>query len=883
MLRLLPAEVHHAHAPEMTADFRVLAERARARAGVAGVALVLLRSVLDVVWRTLQERRQMEAAEYVRERARLPAGEHMSLIGQEFRLAARTMLKRPGFTVVTVLTLALGIGANVAIFAVVNAALLRPLPYAESERVVWLLHHAPGLNLPEIDNSPGTLRLYRTYARSFSSFAALIVFQRNLTGSGEPARITVLEASPSIFDVLRLQPVLGRRMREDDAQPGAPAVAFLTHRGWQTRFAGARDVIGKTVQLDGTTREIVGVLPRSFTHPDPETEMLVPMANDPNVPFGSFGVGGLARLAPGVTLAQAQQEVTRIQSHIPELYPDVRREFLQNAGWRASVRTMHDRLVGDAKTALWVVLGTVGFLLLVACASVANLFLVRAQSRHREVGVRIALGATRRRVAGTLLSESLVIGLAGGVWGLLLAGLGVRALVDAGPAQLPRLHEVNIDARVVLFALGISLAASLLFAILPLPQLLRRPLHGLVRGGRGHIGGRDRQRLRKTLIVAQIALAVVLVTGSGLMLRSFQRLRAVDPGIQPDGVLTIGVSLGETNKTVAAASYQRMLAEITALPGVLHAGVTNSVPLRPDGLNGSSFNIESRPRAEGTLPPVGMFAAVSENYLKAIGTRLVQGRGFERADLELNRPVVLVDESFARNFLNGRALGERIRFGSDSTWLEIVGIVGDVRMFGLREPHRPMAYLPMTTSLRSTSTAYMTIIIRTSADPASLGAPARAAIKRVAPNTPITTTRTMQDVAGEAMADTSFTMTVLLIAAIVALLLGAIGLYGVISFVVTQRTSEIGVRIALGAIPNQVRAMVLRQGLVLGSFGITIGLGAAATMTRVLETLLFEIDARDPLTFALVPAVMLTISTLAVYLPARRASALSPLLALHSD
>ncbi|MGH7468166.1 MAG: ABC transporter permease [Longimicrobiales bacterium] len=883
VLRLLPTDVYHAYAPEMSQDFRELTERARRSAGVAGMLMVLLRSVLDVVWRAVLERRQLEAAEYVSERVRLPVGERMSIFGQELRLAARGMLKRPGFTLVTVLTLALGIGANTAIFAVVNAALIRPLPYPESERVVWLLHHAPGLNLPDMENSPGTFRLYRTYAKSFSSLASLQIGQRNLTGSGEPARVTVLEASPSLFDVLRLQPVLGRRLREDDAQPGAPAVALLTHRGWQTRFAGSRTVVGRTVQLDGATREIVGVLPKAFTHPDPETEVLIPMVRDPNAPFGAFGMGGMARLAPGVTLAQAQQEVSSIQSRIPELYPDVRPEFLKNAGWRASIQTMRDRLVSDAETALWVVLGTVGFLLLVACASVANLFLVRAESRHREVGVRIALGATRRRVAATFLSESLVVGLAGGVWGVLLAALGVRALVDAGPAQLPRLHEVNIDLRVVLFALAVSLTASILFAILPLPQLLRRPLHGLVRGGRGHTGGRERQRVRKTLIVAQIALAVVLVTGSGLMLRSFQRLRAVDPGFQPEGVLTIGVSLREPDKVIAAASYHRMLAEVRALPGVQHAGATNSLPLRSDGLNGSSFNIESKPRAEGALPPVGMFAAISENYLQAIGTRLLQGRGIERADLELKRAVVLVDESFARSFLGGKAIGERIRFGSDSTWLEIVGVVDDVHMFGLREPHRPMAYLPMTTSLSSVQTAFMNIVIRTSADPSSLAGPARAAIKRAAPNTPITTTRTMQDVTNESMAETSFTMTVLLIAAIVALLLGAIGLYGVISFVVTQRTSEIGVRIALGAVPHEVRTMVLRQGIVLGSFGVAVGLLAAAALTRVLESLLFQIDSRDPLTFSLVPAVMLTVSALAVYWPARRASAVSPLQALRGD
>ncbi len=883
-LRLLPGDKYAAFAAEMRTDFRTLAERAHARAGGAGVLVVLLRGFLDLLVRAALERRRRDATDYVSDRARLPVGERMSIVGQELRLAARGIRKRPGFTLVTVLTLALGIGANVAIFAVVDAVLIRPLPYAESERIVWIKHHAPGLNLPEIENSAGTLTLYQKHARSFAGLGAFAVGERNLNGGAEPARITTMQATPELFDVLRVQPLLGRRFLESDARKGAPAVALLTYRGWQTHFAGAPDVLGRTIKLDDVPTQVVGVLPRYFAHPDPATEVVVPMEIDPNDGFGTFGRGGIARLAPGVSLQTAQAEATRIQARISELYPAVTADFLKKAGWSVSLKTMRDELVGDAETALWVVLGTVGFLLLVACASVANLFLVRAEARHQEVGVRFALGATRARVASTFLSESLLLGLSGGVWGLLLAIAGVRALVAAGPAQLPRLQEVNVDLRVVFFALGISLIAAVVFGVLPLPHQLRRPLHGVMRSGRGHTSARERQRVRKALIITEIALAVVLVTGSGLMLRSFQRLRAVQPGIRPEGVLTVGVSLGE-NRTRAEASaiYARIMDEVRRLPGVLSVGATNSLPLQPGGLNGSSFGIQSKPRHEDALPPVAMFAAISDGYLSSIGTTVLQGRALDRSDVEQKRPVIVIDQALAHRFLDGRALGERLRFGSDSTWHEVVGVVADVRMFGLREEVRPMAYFPMSTMMQTVRIDLMNLIIRTSGDPLTLVETVRAAIKRVEPTIPITTARTMQQVVNESLADTSFTMTILLIAALVALLLGAIGLYGVINYVVTQRTQEIGVRIALGAIPTQVRAMVLRQGLTLGGVGVALGVVGAVGMTRVLETLLFEVDSQDPLTFAVVPAVMLSVSALAVYLPARRASSVSPLQALRGE
>lgn len=805
----------------------------------------------------------------------------MSIVSHT-RHAARNLLRRPGFTLVAALTLALGIGANVAIFAVVNAILIRPLPYPESDRIVAIQHHAPGLNLPELENSPGTLKLYIDHARSFESIAAVQGGSRNLTGVEQPVRVSIGEVTPSYFDVMRLTPVRGRRFVAADAAPGAPPVAVLTHPTWQNQFGGRADIIGTLIQLNDVPTEIVGVLPEWY--PEPGVEVLLPYWLDPAGPIGTFGVDGLARLAAGVTLESARAEVTQLQHRLTELSNgELTTEFFTRAGWRVSLETLRDRLVGDVRTTLWIVLGTVGFLLLVACASVANLFLVRAESRQRESGVRLALGASRRSLAASFLSESMLLGLLGGLAGVLLAAAGVRALVAAGPEQLPRLTEVSLDTTALLVAVGLSLMAGLIFGLLPLPQQLRSPLHMLVRDGRGS-AGRERQRVRKTLIVAQIALALMLLTGSTLMLRSFQRLRAVDPGVRPDGVLTIGVSMGNrVARDEAARRYLRMLEEVRALPGVTHAGFVNALPLGPEGLNGSSFHIESRPSANDDLPPVAMFSAVTPQLFEALGTDLVAGRMIERADVDEQRAVVWVSESFVRDFMDGSALGERIRFGEDTDWLEIVGIVRDVHTFGVREEPRPMAYLPLNRPLGTMQIGTMTLVLRSERDPLALAAPARAALQRAEPNVPLMTARTMRAVVDESMAETAFTTTVLTIAALMALLLGAIGLYGVIGYVVAQRTQEIGVRIALGAQPRQVQRMVLRQGLVLAILGVVLGLAGAIALTRALESLLYEVDRLDPVTFGVVPAILLAASALAAYLPARRASRLSPLEALRAD
>jgi predicted permease len=890
LTRLLPEALYREFGQDMVADFRVLVLDAHEAGGAQRVWRSLLAATQDVArggareWRVERFARRPSVVRGVRaERVRI--GDEMLNWLQEFRLAARTLARLPAFTLTVVLTLALGIGANVAIFAIVNSILLRPLPYPESGRIVWIRHHAPGLDLPELENSPGTLALYEQHARSFSELAAVNGTQRNLTGGKEPARIEVLEAMPSLFDVVRVRPRLGRALVEEDTRPGATPVAVLTHAAWSAYFGAAPDVIGRTVQLNGVTTEIVGVMPKGFSFPvSAAASAVLPIRPDPRGDFGSFGFGAMARLAPGVELDAAQGEVTALQARIPELYPDVTPDFLRRVGWSASVRTLRDATVEDARTALWIVLGTVGFLLLVACASVANLFLVRAEARQREIGIRLALGAVRTRIAATYLYESVLVGIAGGVWGTVAALFALRALVAAGPPQLPRLGEIHVDATALVFAAAVSLGAGILFGVLPLARQMSQPLFGLVGASRGHTAGRERQRARKALIVTQIALALVLLTGSGLMLRSFQRLRAVDPGFDADGVLTVGVSLGENrSKPEAAALTRQMLDQVRQLPGVSAAGATNSLPLDPSGINGGSFAIQSRPRAEDAVPPVAMYAIITDGFHETMATRLVAGRALSRSDDENERLVLLVNETFARSFLDGRALGERISFGSDTIWHEIVGVVADVRTFGLGEDIRASAYLPATTPISGARPTLMHIAVRTAGDPTALAPLVRAVVQRVAPDVPLTAARTMQSITADALAETSFTMMILSVAALVALVLGAVGLYGVIGYVVSQRTKEIGVRIALGAVPASVRRMVLRQGLALAAVGTAIGLAGAALLSRLLDAVLFEVDSRDPATFLLVATVLFLVSALAAYVPARRASAVSPLEALRAE
>lgn len=803
----------------------------------------------------------------------------------EVRLAARSLLRRPGYAVVAVATLALGIGASVAIFAVVSSVLLRPLPFPESERIVVIDHHAPGLNLPQMGNSSGTVDFYRGAAKQITRMAPVSNTSVNLTGNGPAERIEVERVSPEFFDVVATRPARGRAFAAEDVVEGAPGVAILTDGAWRSRFGSDPAIIGRFIELDGAKSQIIGVMPRGFAFPDPGVQALLPMYLDPQLRFGTFGMIGLARLAPGATLESARAELTALQTRIPERFPAVTADFLKKAGWSASMTTLHDRTVRDIAPTLWVLLGGVGLLLLIATANVANLVLVRAESRRREMALRSALGAGRMRLAVTFLSESAVVGIAGGLGGVAIAMAGVKLLVANGPGQLPRLYEVGLNGTVLVFAAFATIVASAVLGVIPFSAFRRRSNASTLReGGRSATAGRERHRVRKLLIATQVAMSLVLLVGAQLMLASVRHLRDVDPGFRAEGVLTVGVSLDQsTTRDASTQFYQRIVQEAAQLPGVAAAGATNSLPIEQTGINGSSFAIESRPRADDALPPVAYYATVTPGYFEAMSIPLRSGRAPEWRDSEGKPRAIWVNETFAKQFLKDRVIGERVRFAQDSIWSEVVGVVGDERHSGLREDVRPMAFHAIGVPAGGADNSRGNLVLRTTGEPAALSSGLRALIARANASVPIVSIRTMDEVVATSLAQTAFTMTLLTIAALVALSLGIVGLYGVISYVVGQRKNEIGVRMALGAQPSQIRGMVLRQGVFLALAGIAVGLGAALGVTRLMESLLFEVSARDPWIFAGSALALIVVSVAASDVPARRAAAVQPLDSLRSE
>jgi predicted permease len=890
LLRGLPTSLVSQHGREARADFSRVVRAANESAGGTGVIRALVPAVLDVVrripvehWHAHRERRAA-GTNGSSGRNGLRRGEKVKDIVSELWRAARSLLRRPGYAGAAILTLGLGIGANVAIFTIVNSVLLRPLAYPDSDRIVQIRHHAPGLGLPELNNSPGLIQLYRDEARSLQSLTATNAHDVNLTGGDRPARVRKVSVDVEFFDVFATRPVIGRAFNADDVARDASPVAILMHDAWRSRFGGDPAVLGSRIELDGESTEVIGVMPEGFAYPDPSTVALVPAWLNVDEGFGAFGIRGLARLAEGSTLESATAEFAVLQGRIPDVWPDLEQTFLDQAGWAVSVNRLRDLTVKDIERALWVLFGTVGLVLLIAGANVANLFLVRAESRQREVAIRSALGATRRRLASTFISESVLLGLGGGVVGSVLAWGGVRLLVASGPAGLPRLHEIGVDGAALAFGAALSVLAGLALGLMPMFGRQRDEMAMTLReGGRTATAGKRRYRTRNLLIAGQVAMAVVLLASSGLMLRSVLRLSAVDPGLDPNGVLTVGVAWGnDRDREATTQFYDRVLEALAAIPGVEAVGAINALPLDPISLNGGSFDIESAPRPDDEIPPTAMYSAVTPGFFETVGIDIIDGRYPERGDHLGGPPVVWISEQFARDHFIDGAIGERIRFGSDTIWADIAGVVSDVRTFGLREEMLLMAYYPLTTTA-SADRSLMHFAVRARGDAAALLPSIRDAVARVDPNVPLTSARTMDDVVASSMAEMSFTVVLLAIAAAVALLLGAIGLYGVVSWVVAQRTHEMGVRIALGARPADVRTMVVRQGMIVTIAGIIVGLVVALGATRLLASLLYEVSAYDPLTFTIVPIVLFAVSLLAAWLPARRAAAVDPLTAMRVE
>ena len=822
----------------------------------------------------------------------------MALIPVRVRLVARRLLRAPLFTAVAVLTLGLGIGANAAIFSVVNGVLLKPLPFAEPDRLVGVWHAAPGMNIPLLNQSPATYFVYRDEGKTLEDIGMWDNTAVTVTGAGEPERVQGLLVTDGTLGVLRVEAAIGRRFSREDDSPGTPERVMLAHGYWQRKFGGDPSVVGRGITIDGRPREIIGVLPASFRFLNNNPQIVLPFRFDRAKVFvGNFSYQAVARLKPGATIEQANADIARMLPLVMDRFPlpsGFSRQMFQEIKMLPNVRPLSADVIGDVGRVLWVLLGTVGLVLLIACANVANLFLVRAEGRQQELAIHTALGAGRVRIAWELLSESLTLALAGGSAGLLLAYAGIRTLVAAAPEGLPRLDEITIDPTVLAFTVAVSLLAGLLFGLIPVLKFARPNVAGALKeGGRLSSAGRERHRARNALVVVEIALAVVLLVASGLMIRTFQAMRRVPPGFtQPAEVLTVRVTIpGSVIESAeqTARTHEQIAQRISQVPGVSSVGVSSSITMDGNDSNDPIF-VEDFPGPEGKLPPLRRFKWIGEQYFETMGNPIVAGRAVTWNDVYTLARVVVVTENFAREFWKepSAAVGRRIRVTPKTPWWTIVGVVGDARDDGVATAAPAIMYWPMLHKnlwfdevVVSRSMGYA---IRTArAGSPTLLKEVQQAVWDVNPNLPVAGVRTLDAIRSESMAQTSFALVMLGIAAGVALLLGVVGIYGVISYVATQRTREIGIRMALGAAGRDVSGLFLRQGLMLAAIGIVAGMAAAAGLTRVMSALLFGVSAVDPVTYLAVSVGLGATALLASYLPAARAARTDPARALRWD
>jgi putative ABC transport system permease protein len=827
----------------------------------------------------------------------VPTGDVFGGLSQDLRYAARMLRKQPGFATVAALTLALGIGANTAIFSVVYGVLLKPLPYDEPERLVAVWHRAPGLNIPLLEQGAATYFTYRESSRAFEDLALWDSEEVSITGVGEPERAQVLRVTDGLLGILRVQPLLGRFFTKEDDAPGAPPRAIVSHGYWQRRFGGAPNVIGRSLNIDGRPCEIIGVLPRSFTFLRTNPAVLLPFQfNRGDVRVGDFSYRGVARLKSGVTLEQANADLARM---IPltfdrfPLFPGLTRAMFDEAHVGPNVHLLSQDLIGDVGRVLWILVGTVGIVLLIACANVANLFLVRSEGRQQEFAIRAALGASRSRIARELLSESVGLALAGGALGLLLASAGLRLLAQLAPAGLPRIEEISINPVVVLFTLAISVLTGLVFGLIPVMRFGSPRGVALKEGGRSASDAPGRHRVRNALVVSEIALAFVLLIVSGLMIRTFIALQQVDPGfVRPKDVQTFRVSMPEAlikNPQQVVLTYEQIAHQLEQVPGVLSVGLSSSVTM--DRHSGKTpIFVEEFPDTGRAMPPLRVYKRVGPGYFETMGNAVLAGRAIAWTDIYQARPVVVITENLAREYWKdpARAVGKRITQSRENPWREIIGVVRNVRDDGLNHAATAVVYWPMLLKEWWTEPVdierTMAYVVRST----RVGSPGllrelQQAVWSVNPNLPLASVRALDEIQADSMTQTTFALVMLAIAGTVALLLGSVGIYGVIAHVAAQRTREIGIRMALGAQTGHVRQLFLRHGLLLTGAGIALGTGLALAITRVMSALLFGVSPMDPVTYVVVTASLGSIALLATYLPARRASRVDPILALRAD
>jgi predicted permease len=808
----------------------------------------------------------------------------MQTLWQDLRYGARMLLKNPGFTLVAVITLALGIGANTAIFSVVNGVLLKPLPYREPEQLIRVFERSR--TQPKFPVARGNFRDYREQNTTLAGLALYTRRDVELSQDDKPERLAALGVTAGFFDLLGVRPLLGREFGREDEAPNNSSVVILSHTLWQRRFNGDPGVVGRTVTLSGRPFTVVGVMPPGVQHvggdyrsmPHGETvDLWGRLEVPPQAERGAHFCNAVGRLKTGVSLDQATADLNAIAGRLAEQFPNT------NQGWRISIQPLHEEIAGRARATLLALLGAVFFVLLIACVNVANLLLARATAREREIAVRAAVGAGRRRIVRQLLTESLLLAIVGGTAGILLARWAIDALRALGPEQLPRLQAVNIDGRILLFTLGVTVVTGVLFGLAPALQAGQFNLNALLKEG-GRSGGGQKRRLRDALVIIEVALALTLLAGAGLLIRSFWKLQQTDPGFNAERVLTASLSLpgaryGDAPKV--AAFQQRLLERLAALPGAQSAGLTSDLPWTGYDEN-AGFAIEGKtfPPNDG---PSARYHFVSSDYFRTIGVPLIAGRFFNADDRRDAQPVVLINRAMAERYWPGAsAVGKRFSFSSqpkERDWFTVVGVVGDVKDF----PHSPAAEPAFYWATMQQTPRQIILAVRSSADPLNLVEAVRGEVRALDKDLPLADAQTLETIAATAVAGRRFTLWLVGLFALTAMALAAIGIYSVLSYLVAQRTHEIGLRMALGAQLGDVLKLVVRQGMTLVLTGLAVGITAAIALTRLIKGLLFEVNATDPLAFAMAAALLALVALLACYIPARRATKVDPMVALRYE
>jgi predicted permease len=811
----------------------------------------------------------------------------------------RRFTRAPLFTAIALMTLAIGIGANTAVFSVVNGVLIKPLPYPSADELIGIWHSAPGVgfNNGNLGGSPAMLFTYREEGRSFQDIGLWSGGGVTVTGFSEPEQVRNLRVTHGVLQALAVPPMLGRWFSREDDTPGTPETVILMHGYWQRRFGGDQAVIGRAMTIDSVSRTVVGVMPAGFRFLNTDAEIILPLRFDrARVVLGNFSYQGLARLKPGVTVQQANADVTRILPIWLKAWPapfGMDSKLFENARVAPALKPLKQDVIGNVGDVLWVLMGTIGVVLLIACANVANLLLVRVESRQQELATRAALGAGWWRISRELLHESLVLGLVGGVLGIGVAFGALRLLKAIAPETLPRLAEIAIDPIVLGFAVVASLMSGLLFGLVPVLKYSGPRVVTALRGTRTATYSRERHRARNTLVVVQVALALVLLVASGLMIRTFQTLRNVQPGFaHPAQVQMLRVSIPESMVQDAlrvAQMHRAVLEALSAVPGVSAAAFASAGPLEPFNSN-DPLTAEDKTYEPGKIPPIRRFKFVSPGYFATVGTQLIAGRDFTWTDVFDDRQVAVVSENMAREMWGGaaNALGKRIRVANIDSWREIVGVVGDMYDNGVHEPAPAIAYWPtMMTRFwgneRFVSRSLTYALRSEQAGTEAFLGQVRQAVWSVNGNLPLALVRTLNDVYEQSMARTTFALVMLGIAGAMALLLSLIGIYGVISYAVSQRTREIGIRMALGVKSGELQRMFVGHGLVLASIGAGVGIGVAVGLTRLMSSLLFRVSPLDGVTYVAVSVVLVGAALLASYLPARRAASLDPVDALRAE